>query len=347
MKRAAQNRFNAGERNLRMKQMLESIRNILNAGESAMLLTIIERAGSTPRGVGTSMVLSADGEQIGTIGGGTVEYQARLDALDTFGACNSGTREYLLYADETNGVGLVCGGRVRVLFRCFSGKSDKKIIDRALELLAGGEEAYLITSINGEQVEATETLTKSQAAQRTEIFEHLGDKAMLTDGETQWFIEPLQGAPRVIVFGGGHVSQKMVPLLSFIDYRVWVLEDRAEFAKQALFPTAERVLHIPLDKAEAELGITPSDHVIVLTRGHQSDFKILSWVLRTKADYIGCIGSKTKVKLTRERLLSEGFSEEELNRLHSPIGLQIGAETPAEIAVSVAAELIQYTAEKR
>ncbi len=327
-----------------MKQLLETIHNILNAGQSAMLLTIIERDGSAPRGVGTSMVLSADGEQTGTIGGGTVEYQARLDALD---GCKSGAREYLLYADETNGAGMVCGGRVRVLFRCFSGADGLAIADYALSMLTDDEEAYLVTAIRDGKVEKAEALTKRQAAQRPEISEHLGEKPVLIEGETQWFIEPLRGAPRVIVFGGGHVSQKMVPLLSFIDYRVWVLEDREAFAKKALFPTAERVLHIPFDSAEAELGITQRDHVIVLTRGHQSDFKILSWILRTKANYIGCIGSKTKVKLTRERLLSEGFSESELDRLHSPIGLQIGAETPAEIAVSVAAELIQYTAEKR
>ncbi len=327
-----------------MKQLLETIRNIINAGKSAMLLTIIERDGSAPRGVGTSMVLSSDGEQTGTIGGGAVEYQARTDALD---GCKSGAREYLLYADEANGVGMVCGGRVRVLLRCFSGVDGLAVVDRALCMLADGEEAYLATAICGENVNKTEVLTKKQAGQRPEISEHLGEKPVLTEDDTQLFIEPLHGAPRVVVFGGGHVSQKMVPLLSFIDYRVWVLEDREEFAKKALFPTAERVLHIPFDKAEAELGITSRDHVIVLTRGHQSDFKILRWILHTKADYIGCIGSKTKVKLTREKLLSEGFTQAELNRLHSPIGLQIGAETPAEIAISVAAELIQYTAEKR
>jgi xanthine dehydrogenase accessory factor len=331
-----------------MKQLLETIRNLLSAGESAMLLTIIERDGSAPRGVGTSMVISMDGDQIGTIGGGTVEYQARQDALHMLGACESGTREYLLYADESDGAGMVCGGRVRVLFRCFSGSDGPDVASHALNMLKSGESAYLVTAIRGEKIEKAEVLANGQAVQRPEIAAHLGERAVLTEeDEAQWFIVPLQGVPRVIVFGGGHVAQKMAPLLSFIDYRVWVLEDREAFAKQALFPTAERVLHIPFDKAETKIDITNRDHVIVLTRGHQSDVKILRRILRSKADYIGCIGSRTKVKLTRERLICDGFSEADLNRLHSPIGLPIGAETPAEIAVSVAAELIQYTAQKR
>jgi len=325
-----------------MKQLLETMRDILGAGKPAMLLSVIERDGSAPRGVGTSMVIDENGVQTGTIGGGTVEYRARLDALGMFKGRESGTREYLLYADETDGVGTVCGGRVRVLFRCFFGADGAKRIERALTMLQSDEEAYLVTEICGEQTGETDILTKAQAAKKKEIAEHFGEKPVLTEGDEQWFVEPLHGAPRVIIFGGGHVSQKTAPLLSFIDYRVWVLEDRAEFAKRELFPTAERVLHLPFDAAEAELGITSRDHVIVLTRGHQSDYKILRWVLRTKADYIGCIGSKTKVRLTRERLLADGFTEAELDRLHSPVGLNIGAETPAEIAVSIAAELIQY-----
>ncbi len=330
-----------------MKHLLETIRNLLRSGEPAMLLTIIERDGSAPRGVGTSMVLSADGVQTGTIGGGATEYQARLNALEMLKRGGSGTREYRLYPNERNDGGMVCGGRVRVLFRCFSGADGTTCVGRALQMLEADEKAYLVTAVCGERVGETDVMTRAQAAEKPEIAAHLGERPVLTGDEAEWFIEPLHGAPRVIVFGGGHVSQKMAPLLSFIDYRVWVLEDREEFADEALFPTAERVLMLPFDAAEQTLGITSRDHVIVLTRGHESDFRILRWVLRTEADYIGCIGSKTKVKLTRERLLADGFAEAELDRLHSPIGLDIGAETPAEIAVSVAAELIQYAANKR
>ena len=165
---------------------------------------------------------------------------------------------------------------------------------------------------------------------------------MLTETEPQWLIEPLREAPRVILFGGGHVAQCMARQLALLDYRVWVVEDREEFAASALFPAAERVIHCGYDSAEALLRITKRDHGIVMSRGHETDYQILRWLLRSKADYIGCIGSRKKIALTKERLFADGLREDQIGRLHAPIGLSIGAQTPAEIAVSVAAELIQY-----
>ena len=121
-----------------------------------------------------------------------------------------------------------------------------------------------------------------------------------------------------------------------------MVEDREEFAQTALFPEAERVIHCGYDSAGALLRITRRDHGIVMSRGHETDYQILRWLLCSEADYIGCIGSRKKIALTKERLLADGFSAEQISRLHAPIGLSIGAQTPAEIAVSVAAELIQY-----
>ena len=165
---------------------------------------------------------------------------------------------------------------------------------------------------------------------------------MLTETEPGWLIEPLREAPRVILFGGGHVAQCMARQLALLDYRVWVVEDREEFAASALFPAAECVIHCGYDSAEALLRITKRDHGIVMSRGHETDYQILRWFLRSEADYIGCIGSRKKIALTKERLIADGLRAEQIERLHAPIGLAIGAQTPAEIAVSVAAELIQY-----
>ena len=165
---------------------------------------------------------------------------------------------------------------------------------------------------------------------------------MLTETEPRWLVEPLRESPRVLLFGGGHVAQCMARQLALLDYHVWVVEDREEFAVSALFPAAERVIHCGYDSAGALLRITKQDHGIVMSRGHVTDYQILRWLLRSDADYIGCIGSRKKIALTKEWLLADGFSIEQISRLHAPIGLSIGAQTPAEIAVSVAAELIQY-----
>ena len=165
---------------------------------------------------------------------------------------------------------------------------------------------------------------------------------MLTETEPRWLVEPLRESQRVILFGGGHVAQCMARQLALLDHRVWVVEDREEFAASALFPAAERVIHCGYDSAETILRITKQDHGIVMSRGHETDYQILCWLLRSDADYIGCIGSRKKIALTKERLLADGLSGEQIERLHAPIGLAIGAQTPAEIAVSVAAELIQF-----
>ena len=131
-----------------------------------------------------------------------------------------------------------------------------------------------------------------------------------------------------------------------LEYRIWVIEDRAEFATKELFPMAERVICHDYATVEPLLNVTKQDHAIVMSRGHETDFQILRWLLRSSADYIGCIGSKKKIALTKERLLAEGLTQEQIDRLHAPVGLRIGAETPAEIAVSVAAEMIQYLSQK-
>ncbi|NLI55162.1 MAG: XdhC/CoxF family protein [Clostridiales bacterium] len=169
----------------------------------------------------------------------------------------------------------------------------------------------------------------------------------MTEGEPKRLIEPLLDAPRVVLFGGGHVAQCMARQLDLLDYRVWVVEDRKEFASEAVFPTAERVIHSAYDAVSELVRLEKRDHVIVMSRGHETDFEILRWVLRTEADYIGCIGSARKIAHTREKLLLDGLSGAQIDRIHMPIGLDIGAETPAEIAVSAAAELIQYCADRR
>ena len=123
-----------------------------------------------------------------------------------------------------------------------------------------------------------------------------------------------------------------------------VYDDRPEFADPALFPKAEKTLCGDFTRLSEQVTVTPEDYVVVMTRGHQADYEVLAQVLRSGAKYLGCIGSKRKLALCRERLMEAGFTEEEYARLHAPIGLAIGAQTPEEIAVSVAAEMIAVRA---
>jgi len=323
------------------RQLLDAIETELNAGKGCMLATILVRRGSAPRGVGTGMVVSSACEQTGTVGGGFLEHRVKQDALLLLAKKECAIRDYEIHADDHEAY----SGGVTILFRPFTGAEGNSLalqIRRALELQT---DAYLACRIENGCVTENRIVFSQKLAKVCGI-DCPPEQPALTNGEPSWFIEPLRESLRVVLLGGGHVAQCMARQLALLDYRVWVVEDRAEFADSALFPSAERVLFSEYDCAEKQLNLTPRDHAIVMSRGHETDYQILRWLLRSEADYIGCIGSRRKISLTKERLLHDGLGEAQLARLHAPIGLAIGAQTPAEIAVSVAAEMIQYISRK-
>ena len=148
----------------------------------------------------------------------------------------------------------------------------------------------------------------------------------------------------VYVFGGGHVAQALVPVLASADFACVVVEDRPEFADPALFSQAQDVRLIPVERLGEELDIREEDYICVMTRGHANDTECEAFALTTDARYIGVIGSRRKIAVVNERLLARGFAQADLDRVHTPIGLPIGAQTPAEIAISIAAEMIKVRA---
>ena len=169
----------------------------------------------------------------------------------------------------------------------------------------------------------------------------LGSRGMLEEGETALYAEPLTRAGTVYLFGGGHVARELAHILAMTDFRVAVCDQRKQAVSRTYFPEASSLLCCPFEEALERTGpVTAEDYVVIMTPGHQGDYEVLRQALRTPARYIGCIGSRKKVAVTRERLLAEGFTGEDIGRVHAPIGLPIGGETPAEVAVSVAAQLI-------
>ena len=322
-------------------QLLFAIETELCAGNPVMLATIIGREGSAPRGVGTGMSVSIHGTQTGTVGGGSLEFRARQDALSLLQAGNCAVKRYEIHTDEKT----VYSGSVTILFRPFAGESGHRLCTEMRTALETGQDAYLACRLAEGCAEESGVYATDALCNMCRL-DCAPDEPQLTKGETTWLIEPILPLPRVILLGGGHVAQCMARQLALLDYRVWMAEDRAEFATKDLFPIAERVLCCDYTTVEPLLHVTRRDHAIVMSRGHETDFQILRWLLRSPADYIGCIGSKKKIALTKERLLVEGLTNEQNDRLHAPVGLSIGAQTPAEIAVSVAAEMIQYLSRK-
>ncbi len=153
-----------------------------------------------------------------------------------------------------------------------------------------------------------------------------------------------QPQSRVLLFGAGHVGRALAALLPGLEFGYLVADDRPEFARTEDFPQADAVLCAGVDQVFSQLTVTEEDYIVIMTRGHQHDQEVLRYALATPAGYIGLMGSRRKIAMTRQALEQAGVAPAEFDRVSTPIGLDIGAETPAEIAVSVAAQLIQHRA---
>lgn len=145
----------------------------------------------------------------------------------------------------------------------------------------------------------------------------------------------------LVICGGGHISYPLCTLAKMLEYHVAVIDDREEFANRERFTQADEVYCMNFETALQTLSFPEQAFYVIVTRGHQNDYECLRAILKRNYAYIGMIGSKAKVKKTLERLREDGYTEEEIQKVHAPIGLAIGAETPEEIAVSIVAEMIQ------
>ncbi len=332
-----------------VKEIYSALCRALSAGQGAVLCSVIASEGSTPRGAGAKMLVTADGSTVGTVGGGAVEYRCTALAGELLQEKRSRFQSYRLSAGEIADIGMICGGSVE-LFLQYLDPADRGLLplaEQALSLVDSGREAWLITAIDGEGRwrwglwDKNGPLTGLADLPRENVVQVLGSRPRLVRGDVTLYGEPLSRPGTVYLFGGGHVGRALAPILAMTDFRVVVCDQRPDAASRAALPQAAEVYCLPYEDAFAHLPpVTAADYVVIMTPGHQADFEVLRQALATPARYIGCIGSRRKVAATREKLLAAGFPAEEIDRIWSPIGLPIGGDTPAEIAVSIAAQLI-------
>ena len=306
-----------------MSEVLQILNEVAATGAGALAL-IIERRGSAPRGVGAMLLLRPDGSCCGTVGGGSLEQQvvASLGQLQQDG--HGVIRSFQLLPEQD---GMPCGGSLTLLLVRLSPAANPVFAAAAAGLEAGRGCNLLVGLTDNGQACWSIDLPSVEALHCYSI--------------------PLQPAPGLLICGSGHIAQALAPMAILAGLKVSVLDDRAELLGSDRFAApVETVLvagfHGCLDCQQ----ITQATSVLIVTYGHQHDRTVLEQALATDAGYIGMVGSKRKREELFRQLRADGFSNADLERVHCPVGLAIGAETPAEIAVSILAELIAFRRSK-
>ena len=256
-----------------MEQMFHILQRLAKDHKDTVLVTVIESRGSAPRRAGARMIVTRGGRNAGTIGGGALEHSAVQRAMQVLEERKSGFGEYHLSLEKAAELGMVCG-------------------------------IWLVRDLLADQGGML------RVCERTELPEEIGNvcgrKLILQETEGRLYCFERVGRPgTVYIFGGGHVSQALVPVLSAVDFRCVVLEDREEFLSRELFPEAWDVRKIRYDRILEEMDIREEDFVCVMTRGHKDDLQVQAQVLKTKASYIGVIGSRRKAAAVAKRLEEE------------------------------------------
>lgn len=329
-----------------MQNIIKMLRRQLSAGKDVVLVTITAASGATPRGAGARMLVGADGRLCGTIGGGAVEYRAIQLAQTVLEERSSTQKDFSLTRDDVQNLGMICGGAVEVFFH-YLPAGDTNTIQLAQDAerrFSVREDLWLLSDISGG---GTLTLFgRSDSPSWLLPYLSRRPRRFVHDGR-DLFLEQISFSERVYIFGGGHVAQKLVPVLSSVGFRCVVMDDRPEFTDPSLFPAAEQILNVDFTRLSDFISLTNADYACVMTRGHAYDTLVQAQILRFSPCYIGVIGSASKAAGVRKALIEDhGFKDEDVDRITTPIGLKIGAETPEEIAVSIAAQLIAVRAEQ-
>ena len=353
-----------------MREIYNKIDELFQENKFCVLATIINLDGSSPRGTGTKFVIMEDNSFVGTIGGGILEKRVLDEAKTVVSCLKPSFLSWKMRGKDIESTEMICGGEVDIFLEPIypDNLNHLQIFQEIMEIIRRGGAGILATVVdpdhwgstqipkmfmksNGEKtgsILGIEEIEDNIHDRMAHIIESMqGEVINYRDKEgnnLSVFLEPVISEPVVYIFGGGHVSKQIVPLADLVDFSVVVIDDRPEFSDPANFPSAKKVITCSFDSVMDEIDVDESSYLIIVTRGHQHDKTVLAQALKTNAKYIGMIGSKRKRLIIYDKLEKEGFAKEKLDSVYSPIGVEINAETPEEIAVAIVAELIKVRA---
>ena len=342
-----------------MRDIADGLRELLASDRPFALATVIGARGSSPRPPGAAMAVALDGEALGSISGGCVEGAVYGTAEQVLAGDAAVVERYGYSDDEAFAVGLTCGGELDVLVA----PADREVVAEWVQRVDADEPVALATVVGGPAplgASLLVTATGSRGSLGEEGLEvavvddargmidagqtgsrHYGPKGQRRIDDVTVFVQSFTPPPRMLVFGATDFAAAVSRIGVFLGYRVTVCDARPVFATARRFPDAHEVV---CDWPHRYLASTPVDArtvMCVLTHDPKFDVPLLEVALRTPAAYIGAMGSRRTHDDRLRRLREVGMTEQELARLHSPIGLDLGARTAEETAVSIAAEIVQ------
>jgi xanthine dehydrogenase accessory factor len=351
-----------------MEDIYYEIVRVLERKEKGALATLITRVGSAPRAVGAKYLIKRDGASVGSIGGGCVEAEVWQEAQKVMEKGERRILHFDLTPERLAEGGLICGGNIDIFLEPLQ-EEFLTIYQEAARIRQRGGAAILATLISVDETfpkgEGSKILMKTSgenigfllggvelensiSREGEDLLKEKKPKVMVLSSENrkmEILLEPIFSEPTVYIFGGGHVSEQLVPLAKKVHFKVAVIDDREMFANRTRFPEADEVIVSEFEKCFNQLHIDETSYIVIVTRGHLYDGFVLKQAVKTQARYIGMIGSKKKIRILYQNLMKEGITKETLTRVYAPIGIDINSETPEEIAISIVAELIKVRGE--
>ena len=288
------------------------------------LATVISTWGSSPRPVGGQMAIDENGEIIGSVSGGCIEGAVISEGIDSIKDGKSRIKDYGISNDIAWEVGLACGGELKVLIQPLN--LEDEIVYSIVDSIKKRKTVKLkIDCSNGDRI----------------IDNTINNQISHFDKLNNEFIHIIDPKPRLFIVGAVHIAQALVSLANVADYEIILIDPRDHFATKDRFPNCKIINEWP-DEALSKFHLDSSSHLVTLTHDPKIDDLALIFCLKKNFGYIGSLGSKKTHNKRCERLLEKGFNDIELSKIHAPIGLDIKAKTPAEIATSILAEIINY-----
>ena len=345
-----------------MKEVIQEAVKLLQEEQPCVLATVVRTKGSTPQKSGSMLLVRQDGSGVGTLGGGCVEgdiWFAAREMLRHHGGPEF--KDYFLNEDIAARDGLVCGGTMYFYLEpMWEPEAFLDIGNKLIDAYEGGEPVGLATVVNAPANGGTALGAKLLLLLDGSVSGTLGNPELdaraiesarrvadvgstdsfITEEGVEVFIEGFTTPPTLAVIGGGHVGKATADLANMLGYRVFIADDREEFANPDRFPYAEQTVVTKYEEWAEHLPINVNTFVVVATRGHRFDDMALESALTTRARYIGLMGSRRKNLMIYQRLLQQGVPLERLKEVHAPIGLDIGGLQPEELAVSIMSEVI-------